>query len=137
MTKEEFRVQFKRLVIAGYRIPPDMPEADVMAEWYDSLAGELAEDLAVSITGLKRSKSDTFWPSIGEVYDGIGQAKRLRGFEAGGNKCEECHGNTWVTMPGQTHFNRLYPNYVARCPRCRPTSGTMAAQPVSTYGGEA
>jgi hypothetical protein len=78
MTKLEFREQFKRLVIAGYRLPSDIPEGEVMAEWYETFAKESADDLAVAITELKKAKADTFWPSIGQVYQGIADLKKAR-----------------------------------------------------------
>ena len=122
MTKQEFSAEFKRLVISGYRLPPDMPEDAVMAEWYDTFAPERADDLAESITALKRMKSDTFWPSIGEVSQGVMECKKARARSADrvNGSCGMCHGEGWVDMPDQTHHGLVYRNYVARCPRCRP-----------------
>lgn len=80
MTKAEFKTQFDRLRLAGYRL--QLPEGAaiqaVLAEWYPTFAECYVEDLAVAIDRVKQTKTDTFWPAIGEVYQHILDVRKER-----------------------------------------------------------
>lgn len=70
MTKAEFKDQFKRLRVAGYRLPVSdgVTVDDVMDEWFKTFQGCSVRELATSIDRLKLEKTDTFWPSTGQLW---------------------------------------------------------------------
>ncbi len=70
MTKAEFREQFKRLRVAGYRLPisDGVTVDDVLAEWFQTFGGCTVREFAEAIDRLKKSKADTFWPAPGELW---------------------------------------------------------------------
>lgn len=70
MTKTEFQEQFKRLRVAGYRLPvfDGVTIADVIAEWYQTFGGCTKAEFAEAIDRLKKAKTDTFWPATGELW---------------------------------------------------------------------
>lgn len=83
MTKTEFQEQFKRLRVAGYRLPvfDGITIADVIAEWYGTFGTCSKEEFSAAIDKLKQVKTDTFWPATGElwalVYE-VRKAHRIR-----------------------------------------------------------
>jgi len=83
MTKTEFKEQFKRLRLAGYRLPVfDGVTVDgVMDEWFTTFSDCKAQEFSDAIDRLKQSKTDTFWPATGEIWSHIlelRKAQRIR-----------------------------------------------------------
>lgn len=80
MTKTEFREQFKRLRLAGYRLPvfDGVTIEDVMTEWFDTFHGCTAEEFSEAIARLKQQKTDTWWPATGEIWSHIFEVRKAR-----------------------------------------------------------
>lgn len=80
MTKTEFRGQFKRLRVAGYRLPvfDGVTIEDVLDEWYATFQGCSATEFSHAIDKLKQTKPDTFWPASGELWTHIFQYRKER-----------------------------------------------------------
>lgn len=80
MTKAEFAEQFKRLRVAGYRLPvfDGVTVKDVTDEWYGTFGSCSVQELAHAIDQLKRTKTDTFWPASGELWAHIYQYRKER-----------------------------------------------------------
>lgn len=70
MTKAEFSEQFKRLRVAGYRLPvfDGVKITDVIDEWYQSFQGCSVAEFSAAVDKLKQTKTDTFWPATGELW---------------------------------------------------------------------
>jgi len=70
MTKTEFKEQFKRLRVAGYRLPVSdgVTVDDVMDEWFKTFQGCTSRELSEAIDRLKKEKTDTFWPATGQLW---------------------------------------------------------------------
>jgi len=75
MTKPEFKVEFDRMTKAGYRLPEGFSVTDIMDEWFDTFQHCQVAEFAAAIDRLKRTKTDTFWPAIGALYQDV-QAQR-------------------------------------------------------------
>src|SRR3990167_1077123 len=73
MTKTEFREQFKRLRVAGYRLPvfEGVTIEDVLTEWFRTFSSCSVEEFSQAIDKLKQTKTDTFWPATGELWTHI------------------------------------------------------------------
>lgn len=84
MTKAEFAAQFKRLRVAGYRLPvfDGVTVKDVTDEWYGTFANCSAEEFAQAIDRLKQRKTDTFWPATGELWAHIFEIRKARRIRA-------------------------------------------------------
>lgn len=80
MTKAEFSQQFKRLRIAGYRLPvfDDVKIGEVVDEWFGTFGSCSVTEFAHAIDKLKQTKTDTFWPSSGELWTHIFQDRKER-----------------------------------------------------------
>lgn len=78
MTKTEFKAEFKRLRVAGYRLPlmDGVTVDDVMDEWYATFAACRVEEFAWAINRLKETKTDTFWPATGELWFAIKEYRK-------------------------------------------------------------
>lgn len=80
MTKTEFQEQFKRLRVAGYRLPvfDGITIADVIAEWYGTFGSCSKEEFSEAIDRLKKDKTDTFWPATGELWAHVYEFRKAR-----------------------------------------------------------
>jgi hypothetical protein len=81
MTKAEFQEQFKRLRVAGYRLPAFQPGEsvkDLMAEWFGTFGKCSKEEFAYAIDELKKAKEDTFWPAPGELWRFVFEHRKQR-----------------------------------------------------------
>ena len=80
MTKAEFQTQFKRLRVAGYRLPvfTDITITDVITEWYGTFGNCSLEEFSEAIDKLKQSKTDTFWPATGEIWAHVFEIRKAR-----------------------------------------------------------
>lgn len=80
MTKGEFGEQFKRLRIAGYRLPvfDGVKITEVIDEWYQTFQGCTASEFAEAVDRLKQAKTDTWWPATGELWTHIFEARKER-----------------------------------------------------------
>lgn len=80
MTKTEFRDQFKRLRVCGYRLPvfTDATIDDVLTEWYATFKDCSGQEFSEAIDRLKREKTDTFWPATGELWAQIADVRKAR-----------------------------------------------------------
>lgn len=80
MTKAEFAEQFKRLRVAGYRLPvfDGVTVKDVTDEWYSTFALCSVHEFSHAIDKLKQEKTDTFWPAAGELWVHIFQYRKER-----------------------------------------------------------
>jgi len=78
MTKTEFKDQFKRLRVAGYRLPisEGVTVDDVMTEWFQTFQGCTVREFSTAIDNLKRVKQDTFWPATGELWSQIKEIRK-------------------------------------------------------------
>lgn len=78
MTKTEFREQFKRLRVAGYRLPlfDGVTVDNVLDEWYATFAKCSVNEFSHAIDKLKQTKTDTFWPASGELWTHIFQYRK-------------------------------------------------------------
>lgn len=87
MTKAEFTVQFKRLRVAGYRLPvfDGATIKDVIDEWYGTFEACSVTEFSHAIDCLKRTKTDTFWPASGELWMHILQHRKERRIRAEAN----------------------------------------------------
>jgi hypothetical protein len=70
MTKAEFGEQFKRLRIAGYRLPvfDGVKVGEVVDEWYGTFGSCSVAEFSYAIEKLKETKTDTWWPATGELW---------------------------------------------------------------------
>lgn len=73
MTKAEFRDQFKRLRVAGYRLPvgDGVTVDDVMTGMYADFGACSCDEFSRAIDLLKQAKTDTFWPAPGDIWKHI------------------------------------------------------------------
>jgi hypothetical protein len=80
MTKTEFQEQFKRLRVAGYRLPvfDGITIADVIAEWYGTFGACSVQEFSDAIDRLKKAKTDTFWPATGEIWQHVYEVRKAR-----------------------------------------------------------
>lgn len=80
MTKAEFSEQFKRLRVAGYRLPvfDGITIADVITEWYGTFGNCSVAEFSEAIDRLKQSKTDTFWPATGELWAEVYEIRKAR-----------------------------------------------------------
>lgn len=87
MTKAEFTAQFKRLRIAGYRLPvfDGVTVKDVVDEWYATFGSCSVSEFSHAINCLKQTKTDTFWPASGELWTHIRQYRKERRIRAEAN----------------------------------------------------
>lgn len=94
MNKAEFRGQFKRLRIAGYRMPvfDGVTVDDVLNEWFQTFQGCTVEEFSEAIDRLKREKTDTFWPATGELWALIFDIRKARAIRRQTND----HGVDWA-----------------------------------------
>lgn len=94
MTKTEFSEQFKRLRIAGYRLPvfDGVKVTDVVDEWYDTFKGCSALEFSDAIDRLKQVKTDTFWPATGELWFHVKEHRKARAIR----RQTEDHGSAWA-----------------------------------------
>lgn len=90
MTKTEFADQFKRLRVAGYRLPvfDGVNVKDVTDEWYGTFQSCSVGEFAHAIDKLKQTKTDTFWPSSGELWTHIFQYRKERRIRNQANEIE-------------------------------------------------
>lgn len=93
MTKAEFGEQFKRLRVAGYRLPvfDGVKVNDVIEEWYATFAACSREEFADAVDRLKQTKTDTFWPATGELWFHIKEGRKARAIRRSANE----HGGAW------------------------------------------
>jgi hypothetical protein len=80
MTKAEFGEQFKRLRIAGYRLPvfDGVKVGEVVDEWYGTFGSCSVAEFSHAIEKLKQTKTDTWWPATGELWTHIFQYRKER-----------------------------------------------------------
>lgn len=80
MTKTEFGVQFKRLRVAGYRLPvfDGVKVDDVIDEWFGTFGSCSLSEFSTAIDNLKRVKTDTFWPATGELWAQVYEVRKAR-----------------------------------------------------------
>jgi hypothetical protein len=81
MTKTEFSEQFKRLRVAGYRLPvfqPGESVSDLTAEWYGTFGACTKDEFAYAIDELKKAKTDTWWPAPGELWAHVFEYRKGR-----------------------------------------------------------
>lgn len=80
MTKAEFGEQFKRLRVAGYRLPvfDGVKVNDVIEEWYGTFGSCSHEEFSQAIDRLKQQKTDTWWPATGELWQHIFEVRKAR-----------------------------------------------------------
>jgi hypothetical protein len=80
MTKTEFQSQFKRLRVAGYRLPvfDGITIADVIEEWYGTFGNCSVDEFSKAIDLLKQKKTDTFWPATGELWAQVYEIRKAR-----------------------------------------------------------
>jgi hypothetical protein len=116
VTQLEAMDQFDRLAALGFRAPadPDGKPGAVFLEWYDGLKGFAVDDVKDGIGRLRSTRTDTFWPTVGE----------LRGIIAGltsgreSRRCQNCQGSGWVeARPYKANAGHIYEG-VERCPAC-------------------
>lgn len=90
MTKTEFREQFKRLRVAGYRLPvfDGVTIEDVLDEWYATFQSCSAQEFSHAIDKLKQTKTDTFWPASGELWTHVFQYRKERRIRSQANAVE-------------------------------------------------
>lgn len=90
MTKTQFREQFKRLRVAGYRLPvfDGATIDDVLDEWYATFQSCSDAELGHAIDKLKQTKTDTFWPASGELWTHIFQYRKERKIRSQANHVE-------------------------------------------------
>jgi hypothetical protein len=81
MTKAEFSEQFKRLRVAGYRLPAFLPGEsvkDLTDEWFKTFGGCALDEFSYAVDELKKIKTDTFWPAPGELWAHILERRKMR-----------------------------------------------------------
>lgn len=80
MTKAEFQEQFKRLRVAGYRLPvfDGISVKDVIDEWYGTFGACTVQEFSQAIDRLKQVKTDTFWPATGELWTLVFEVRKAR-----------------------------------------------------------
>lgn len=80
MTKTEFKGAFKRLRLAGYRLPvfDGVTVEDVMDEWYQTFQACGVDEFVQAIDRVKQVKRDTFWPATGEVWAQVFEVRKAR-----------------------------------------------------------
>lgn len=80
MTKTEFSDQFKRLRVAGYRLPvfDGITIKDVIDEWFKTFGSCTVEEFSQAIDRLKQGKQDTFWPATGELWAHVFEVRKAR-----------------------------------------------------------
>ena len=80
MTKTEFSDQFKRLRVSGYRLPvfDGITVKDVTEEWFRTFGQCSAEEFSQAIDRLKQTKTDTFWPATGEIWQHVFEVRKAR-----------------------------------------------------------
>lgn len=80
MTKAEFGEQFKRLRVAGYRLPvfDGVKVGEVIDEWYATFQSCTQVEFAEAIDRLKQQKTDTFWPATGELWFQVFEIRKAR-----------------------------------------------------------
>jgi hypothetical protein len=85
MTKAEFSEQFKRLRVAGYRLPVFLPGEsvkDLTDEWFKTFGGCTLDEFSFAVDELKKIKTDTFWPAPGELWAQIEERRKMRRLRA-------------------------------------------------------
>jgi hypothetical protein len=94
MTKIEFRNQFKRLRVAGYRLPvfDGVKVDDVLDEWFGTFGGCTVQEFSQAIDRLKEAKTDTFWPSTGELWTQVHRVRKERRIR----RQTDDHGKEWA-----------------------------------------
>jgi hypothetical protein len=94
MTKAEFGEQFKRLRVAGYRLPvfDGVKVTEVIDEWYDTFRSCTPKEFAAAVDRLKETKTDTFWPATGEIWSHIKEHRKLHALRRQANE----HGTEWA-----------------------------------------
>jgi hypothetical protein len=81
MTKTEFSEQFKRLRVAGYRLPvfqPGESVKDLTDEWFGTFGACTKDEFAYAIDELKKAKTDTWWPAPGELWAHVFEYRKGR-----------------------------------------------------------
>lgn len=73
----------------------------------------------------RASREVSGWPKSDKLVE-LSRDERRKS-EALASICDVCHGDGWIDAPDQTHFNRVYSNYVTRCPQCYPKARTAGA----------
>lgn len=117
MTQLEAMDQFDRLAAAGFLQPsdPDGKPGAVFGEWYDGLKTYALDDVKDGISRLLQTRTDRFWPTVGELRGCIasvtaGREKRRR--------CQTCQDAGWVeARPYKANAGHIYEG-VSRCYAC-------------------
>lgn len=93
MTKTEFKTQFKRFRMAGYRLPvfDGVTVDNIMDEWYDTFEHCTVQEFGAAIDRLKQVKTDTFWPATGEIWFYIFEYRKRNAIR----RQSEGHGGDW------------------------------------------
>lgn len=124
MTHDEAMAQFTRLMKMAIA-PPD-PDA-VFAEWYRAFEQTPAEDMDAALTRYFATKSDRFWPAIGELRSYVSGVQSGRETSQG-RRCASCEGSSWVDAPPfRANGGHLYA-CVRRCPACGVPAPNMEYQ---------
>lgn len=84
--------------------------------YFDAL--EPYPDACVQAAVLKATREVTGWPKSDRLVDLARQ--EYQKVQAPADMCHLCHGTGFIDAPDEEHFNRMYTNYVRRCPQCRP-----------------
>lgn len=100
MNKTEFREQFKRLRVAGYRLPTfdGVTVDDVMDEWFRTFQDVPRYEFEEAIDRLKKDKTDTFWPATGELWAHIFEIRKARRIRHQASD----HGGAWAMSDDDT-----------------------------------
>lgn len=101
MTKTEFQEQFKRLRVAGYRLPvfDGITIADVITEWYGTFGGCTVKEFSAAIDRLKQAKTDTFWPATGELWAHVYEVRKANRIRSQANRQEP---DAWAMSEEET-----------------------------------
>jgi hypothetical protein len=119
VTRNEAMDQFDRLVAVSAPLPEVSATFD---EWFLAFGRSSVDDVAEGITKLIASKSDRFFPSIGELRGCIASVQSGRDR---GDKCRTCHGSTWIDAPPfRANGGHMYQG-VSRCRDCGVPPPTM------------
>lgn len=97
---------------------------DECAAYYEAL--QEFPDACVMTAVLAAVQNVKGWPKTDQLVDLARKARRDVTHPA--QHCQLCHGDGWVDTPDEERFNRMYSNFVKRCPQCYPQARTTYAE---------
>ena len=114
MTAFEWDEQFSRLE-NHFHVPVGADKDKLSIEWFNAMQHWHVDAVDRGVTDVIRNARDRFWPPLGLVIEAI--RVRLAGVEKINNKCETCHGSTWIEAWPVIIGGRVY-EMNQRCPDC-------------------